>query len=185
MAGISEDVEEDDSVWMLTRARLPWLVIGMLGGLLGALFMEAFEQNITLTLTFFIPLIMATGGNVGIQSSSLVVQGLANKSAFSKTTYTRLWKVFWVAIFNGLLLAALVFLGVQLLMGSGLKLALIVALSLLCVVLLSSFMGTTTPLLLDKYGINPALASGPFITTVNDLLGLAVYFGVAHLLYSL
>lgn len=185
MAGISEDVEEDDSVWVLTRARLPWLVIGMLGGLLGALFMEAFEENITLTLTFFIPLIMATGGNVGIQSSSLVVQGLANKSAFSKTTYTRLWKVFWVAIVNGLLLAALVFLGVQLLMGSGLKLALIVALSLLCVVLLSSFMGTTTPLLLDKYGINPALASGPFITTANDLLGLAVYFGVAHLLYSL
>jgi len=185
MAGISEDVEEDDSVWVLTRARLPWLVIGMLGGMLGALFMEAFEENITLTLTFFIPLIMATGGNVGIQSSSLVVQGLANKSAFSKTTYTRLWKVFWVAIVNGLLLAALVFLGVQLLMGSGLKLALIVALSLLCVVLLSSFMGTTTPLLLDKYGINPALASGPFITTANDLLGLAVYFGVAHLLYSL
>ena len=185
MSGISEDVEEDDSVWMLTRARLPWLVIGMLGGLLGALFMEAFEQNITLTLTFFIPLIMATGGNVGIQSSSLVVQGLANKSAFTKNTYIRLWKVFWVAILNGLLLAALVFLGVQLLMGSGMKLAIIVALSLLCVVLLSSFMGTATPLLLDKIGINPALASGPFITTVNDLLGLAVYFGVAHVMYSM
>ncbi len=185
MAGISEDVEEDDSVWMLTRARLPWLVVGMLGGLLGALFMEAFEHNITLTLTFFIPLIMATGGNVGIQSSSLVVQSLANKSAFSKTTYTRLWKVFWVAILNGLLLAAMVFLGVQFLMGSGLRLALIVALALMSVVLLSSFMGTATPLLLDKFGINPALASGPFITTANDLLGLAVYFGVAHLLFSM
>ncbi len=185
MAGITEDVEEDDSIWMLTRARLPWLVIGMLGGLLGALFMEAFEENITLTLTFFIPLIMATGGNVGIQSSSLIVQSLANKSAFTKTTYKRLWKVFWVAILNGLLLAALVFFGVQFLMGSGLTLALIVALSLLCVVLLASFMGTATPLLMDKFGINPALASGPFITTANDLLGLAVYFGVAHLLYSL
>ena len=185
MAGISEDVEEDDSIWVLTRARLPWLVIGMLGGLLGALIMEAFEQNITLALTFFIPLIMATGGNVGIQSSSLVVQGLANKSAFSKNTYRRLWKVFWVAILNGLLLAALVFLGVQFLMGSGLTLAFIVALALLSVVLLASFMGTVTPLLMDKFGINPALASGPFITTANDLLGLAVYFGVAHLLYSL
>jgi magnesium transporter len=185
MSGISEDVEEDDSIWMLTRARLPWLVVGMLGGLLGALFMEAFENNITLTLTFFIPLIMATGGNVGIQSSSLVVQSLANKSAFSKTTYTRLWKVFWVAILNGLLLAAMVFLGVQFLMQSGLKLALIVAFSLLSVVLLASFMGTATPLILDKFGINPALASGPFITTANDLLGLAVYFGVAHLLFSL
>ena len=185
MSGISEDVEEDDSIWMLTRARLPWLVVGMLGGLLGALFMETFENNITLTLTFFIPLIMATGGNVGIQSSSLVVQSLANKSAFSKTTYTRLWKVFWVAILNGLLLAAMVFLGVQFLMSSGLKLALIVALSLLSVVLLASFMGTATPLILDKFGINPALASGPFITTANDLLGLAVYFGVAHLLFSL
>jgi magnesium transporter len=185
MAGISEDVEEDDSVWMLTRARLPWLVVGMLGGLLGALFMEAFEQNITLTLTFFIPLIMATGGNVGIQSSSLVVQSLANKSGFSKTTYTRLGKVFWVAILNGFLLAAMVFLGVQFIMGSGLRLALIVSIALLSVVLLSSFMGTATPLILARFGINPALASGPFITTANDLLGLAVYFGVAHLLYSL
>ena len=185
MAGISEDVEEDDSVWMLTRARLPWLVIGMLGGLVGALFMEAFEQNITLTLTFFIPLIMATGGNVGIQSSSLVVQSLANKTAFSKTTYKRLWKVFWVAILNGVLLAIMVLIGVQFLMGSGFKLAMIVALSLLSVVLLASFMGTATPLILDKLGINPALASGPFITTANDLLGLAVYFGVAHILYSI
>ena len=185
MAGISEDVEEDDSVWMLTRARLPWLVIGMVGGLLGALFMETFEKNITLTLTFFIPLIMATGGNVGIQSSSLVVQGLANKSAFSQTTVNRLWKVFWVAILNGVLLAAMVLLGVQLLMGNDFKLALVVAIALLSVVLLASFMGTATPLILDKFGINPALASGPFITTANDLLGLAVYFGVAHLLYSI
>ncbi len=185
MAGISEDVEEDDSVWVLTRARLPWLVIGMIGGLLGALFMETFEKNITLTLTFFIPLIMATGGNVGIQSSSLVVQGLANKSAFSQTTYRRLGKVFWVAILNGVLLAIMVFLGVQFVMGNGFRLALIVSLALLSVVLLASFMGTATPLILDKFGINPALASGPFITTANDLLGLAVYFGVAHILYTL
>ncbi len=185
MAGISEDVEEDDSVWMLTRARLPWLVIGMVGGLLGALFMETFEKNITLTLTFFIPLIMATGGNVGIQSSSLVVQSLANKPAFSQTTVSRLWKVFWVAILNGVLLAAMVLFGVQLLMGNDFKLAIVVAIALLSVVLLASFMGTATPLILDKFGINPALASGPFITTANDLLGLAVYFGVAHLLYSI
>ncbi len=185
MAGISEDVEEDDSVWMLTRARLPWLVIGMVGGLLGAVFMEAFEDNINLTLTFFIPLIMATGGNVGIQSSSLVVQGLANKSAFSDATQQRLWKVLWVAILNGLLLAAMVFLGVQFLMGNSVRLALIVSLALLSVVLLASFMGTATPLILDRFGINPALASGPFITTANDLLGLAVYFGVANILYSL
>ena len=185
MTGISEDVEEDDSIWVLTRARLPWLVIGMIGGLLGALFMETFEKNITLTLTFFIPLIMATGGNVGIQSSSLVVQSLANKSAFSSNTYRRLWKVFWVAILNGFLLAAMVFLGVQFVMGNGMKLALVVSIALLSVVLLASFMGTATPLILDRFGINPALASGPFITTANDLLGLAVYFGVAHILYNL
>ncbi len=185
MAGISEDVEEDDSVWMLTRARLPWLVIGMIGGLLGALFMETFENNINFTLTFFIPLIMATGGNVGIQSSTLVVQGLANKTAFSQTTAKRLWKVFWVAILNGVLLAAMVLLGVQFLLGNEFKLALVVSIALLSVVLLASFMGTATPLILDKFGINPALASGPFITTANDLLGLAVYFGVAHLLYSI
>lgn len=185
MSGISEDVEEDDSIWMLTRARLPWLVIGMAGGLLGAQFIGLFEENISLipAMAFFIPLITATGGNVGIQSSSIVVQTIASRSFISETIWRRLFKVLLVAVLNGLALAAIVF-GANLMLGEDIQLAMVVAIALFSVVLLASFMGTVTPILLDKAGINPALASGPFITTANDLLGLAVYFTIAHFLYN-
>ncbi len=186
MAGISSDVEEDDSVWMLSKARLPWLVIGLVGGLLGAFFISFFEGEIKLIpiMAFFIPLITATGGNVGIQSSSLVVQSLANRSAFTDTLVNRLVKVLFVAVVNGVILALIVF-GVVILFTKDQRIALTVSLALFSVVLLASFMGTITPLLLDRFGINPALASGPFITTANDLLGLIVYFAVAHSLYGL
>ncbi|WKN44471.1 magnesium transporter [Tunicatimonas pelagia] len=186
MAGISGDVEErSDSVWQLSRARLPWLIIGMLGGLLGARFIGIFEADIALVpaMAFFIPLITATGGNVGIQSSSLVVQSLATSSVFGDQLAKRLVKVLIVALINGLSLGALV-LGFNLLFGEELRLAGVVAIALFSVVLLASFMGTLTPLVLNRFGVNPALASGPFITTANDLLGLAVYFSVAHLLYE-
>ncbi|MEO0331458.1 MAG: magnesium transporter [Bacteroidota bacterium] len=186
MAGISGDVEErSDSVWLLSKARLPWLVIGMVGGLLGARFIGIFEADIALVpaMAFFIPLITATGGNVGIQSSSLVVQSLATSSVFGDQLTKRLVKVLIVALINGLALGILV-LGFNLLFGEELRLASVVAIALFSVVLLASFMGTLTPLVLDRFGVNPALASGPFITTANDLLGLAVYFSVAHLLYE-
>ena len=186
MSGISEDVEErSGSVWLLSRARLPWLVIGMVGGLLGAQFIGIFEQDIALVpaMAFFIPLITATGGNVGIQSSSLVVQSLANTSVFSDSLGKRLGKVLLVALVNGLALGALVF-AFNLLFGENMTLAAVVAIALFSVVLLASLMGTITPLILDRLGVNPALASGPFITTANDLLGLAVYFSVAHALYG-
>ena len=185
MAGISEDVEEDDSIWRLTRARLPWLTVGMLGGLLGAQFIGLFERDIMLipAMSFFIPLITATGGNVGIQSSSIILQSLANPSAFSESNWTRFVKTLMVALLNGVVLAGLVF-GINMLFGQEIRLASVVSLALLSVVLLASFMGTITPLVLNRFGINPALASGPFITTANDLLGLGVYFGVARLILS-
>jgi magnesium transporter len=183
MAGISEDVEEDDSVWMLTRARLPWLIIGMFGGLLGAQFIGVFEEDILIVpaMAFFIPLITATGGNVGIQSSSIVLQSLASKSVFDDSFLKRILKVLAVAILNGIVIAGIV-MGMNLILGQDIKLAIVVSIALFNVVLLASFMGTVTPLLLDKLGINPALAAGPFITTANDLLGLLVYFTVAHFL---
>lgn len=185
MAGIVTDVEEDDSVWALSKARLPWLIIGMVGGLLAAQITDLFSADIKVIagLALFIPLIMATGGNVGIQSSSIVVQSLAVKNAFSDGIGKRLLKVLIVAVVNGLVLAVLVF-GSVLLIFQDQYLSYTVAIALFSVVLLASFMGTVTPLVLDNFGINPALASGPFITTANDLLGLAVYFSVAHLLYS-
>jgi len=186
MSGISEDVEEDDSVWMITRARLPWLIIGMGGGLLGAWFMGFFERDIVMipAMAFFIPLITATGGNVGIQSSAIVVQSLADKSGIDQGNIQRFIKGLLVSLINGIVLAGMV-LFFNTLMGQPIKLGLVVSIALFGVVLLASIMGTITPLLLDRFGINPALASGPFITTANDLVGLGVYFSIAHILYNI
>ena len=185
MSGISADVEEDDSIWALSKARLPWLIIGMGGGLLAAQITDIFRGDIAIItgLALFIPLIMATGGNVGIQSSSIVVQSLANPSAFKSSIASRLVRVLFVAVVNGAILSLMV-LGAVLLIFNEVLLAYTVAIALFSVVLLASFMGTITPLILDRFGINPALASGPFITTANDLLGLAVYFSVAHAIFN-
>jgi magnesium transporter len=182
MSGISENIEEDDSVLTLSRARLPWLLIGTIGGLLGAQFIGFFETDLKLVpaMAFFIPLITATGGNVGIQSSTIVVQALANASSFVGGTFQRLSKAFTVALVNGVVIALVVF-GFNVIF-TEVRLALIVSIALFSVVCLASLMGTITPIVLDRLGINPALASGPFITTANDLIGLAVYFLVARML---
>jgi len=183
MSGITEDVEEDDSVWRNTRARLPWLLIGILGGMVSARFMGFFEMEIAriTAIAFFIPLIQATGGNVGIQSSSLVVQSLASPGFVDEGLWKRLLKVFSVAILNGFFLSIVVF-GITWLVFGYDSLNTVVALALFFVVVFASFIGTVTPLILNRMGFNPALASGPFITTTNDLLGLAVYFLTIHLL---
>ena len=184
MAGIAEDVEEDDNVWILSRARLPWLIIGLFGGLVGARFIGVFEEDLmkVASLAFFIPLIIATGGNVGIQSSALVVQSLASITAFETSAWKKFIKTLLVAILNGVVLSGLVYAFVFFLYGA--TLAFVVSVALFSVVMLASLLGTAIPLALDKIGFNPALASGPFITTTIDLLGLAVYFIVAHLLYN-
>jgi magnesium transporter len=183
MSGITENVEEDDSIWLNTRARLPWLLIGILGGLLSARFMGFFEAELArvTAIAFFVPLIQATGGNVGIQSSSLVVQSLANPSFVDEGLWQRLLKVFSVALINGFFLSAIVYGVTWIVFGSGI-LNIVVSIALFCVVLFASFIGTITPLILNRFGFNPALASGPFITTINDLLGIAIYFLTIHLL---
>ncbi len=183
MSGITEDVEEDDSVWRNARARLPWLLIGILGGMVSARFMGLFEAEIArvTAISFFIPLIQATGGNVGIQSSSLVVQSLVSPGIVSDGLWKRLMKVFAVAILNGLMLCTLVFAITWLVFGND-DLNLVVSLSLFFVIVFASFIGTITPLILNRLGFNPALASGPFITTTNDLLGLGIYFLSIHML---
>lgn len=183
MSGIAADVEEDDSIWALSKARLPWLLIGLVGGTLGAWAIGFFEGDLdrNASLAFFIPLVMATGGNVGIQSSTLVVQSLANKSAFDDSFGKRVAKMLLVALLTGIVLAAISFFIVYLWKGDK-SLGQVVGVSLIGVVMLSSFMGTTTPIVLDKFGINPALASGPFITTTNDILGIIVYLAMANLL---
>lgn len=187
MTGISADVEESDSIFRISKARLPWLLIGVIGGLMGAQIISFFEEGLSkyIALASFIPLVAATGGNVGIQSSSLVVQTLASKSVFNDTPWQRFVKGVLIALLNGVVLGSFVFGVVVFIYGFENIFGLTIGLAMFCVVLLASFMGTVTPLVLDKFGINPAIASGPFITTANDLLGLAVYFGVAVALLKL
>lgn len=182
MSGISENVEIRDSIWTLTRARLPWLIVGMFGGLLGAKLIGFFEKDLVAVpaMAFFIPLIMATGGNVGIQSSSIIVQSLAQANSLDDDMVSRLWKAFLVSILNGVVIASLVFTFNAFFIG--LNIAMIVGMSIFCVVLLASFTGTIIPVVLHKMDVNPALASGPFITTFNDLVGIAVYFLIAKFL---
>lgn len=186
MTGISENVEEDDSVLRISRARLPWLIIGMVGGLLAAHFMGFYEDDIALlpAIALFVPLITATGGNVGIQSSSIIIQTLSSNEVMFDNITQRLIKVILVALLNAFIISILVFAATYL-FKSDFTLAMVVSVALFSVVMLASMMGTITPMVLDKFGINPAVAAGPFITTANDLLGLTIYFGIAHMLYNL
>ncbi|HTH56171.1 MAG TPA: magnesium transporter [Cyclobacteriaceae bacterium] len=183
MSGITEDVEEDDSLWLNVRARLPWLLIGIFGGMLSARFMGFFEQELAkvTAIAFFVPLIQATGGNVGIQSSGLVVQSLSNPDYVDEGLWKRLAKVFMVALLNGLLLSLIVLASTYIFFNND-RLSLVVSFALFCVVLFSSFVGTVTPILINRLGFNPALASGPFITTMSDLLGLTTYFLTVQIL---
>jgi magnesium transporter len=186
MTGITENVEEDDSVFRISRSRLPWLIIGMVGGLLAAQFMGLFESDIAMlpAVALFVPLITATGGNVGIQSSSIIIQTLSSNAVVFENFAQRIFKLVMVALLNALIISILVF-AFSYLFRNELKLSIVVSVALFSVVILASLMGTITPMVLDKFGINPAVAAGPFITTANDLLGLAIYFGIAHMLYNL
>ena len=174
-SGITEDVESSDSVWQLTRARLPWLLIGLVGGLLGAKVIGIFEIDKNIELAFFIPLIAAMGGNVGVQSAAIVVQGLANESIKINTILSKLVKELGVALLNGIVCSAIIF-GATFALNYRIDLSLTVSLSLFSVIVFAALFGTFVPLTLDKYKIDPALATGPFITTVNDILGLVIYF---------
>lgn len=177
MSGITEDVQADDTIWKNTRARLPWLLIGIFGGMLSARFMGLFEAELArvTAIAFFVPLIQATGGNVGIQSSSLVVQSLASSGFVQEGLVQRLTKVLLVAVLNGFFLSVIVF-GANWAIFGNRELSMVVSIALFSVVVFASLIGTITPLILDRFGFNPAVASGPFITTINDLLGLTVYF---------
>ena len=174
-SGITEDVESSDSVWQLTRARLPWLLIGLVGGLLGAKVIGIFEIEKNIELAFFIPLIAAMGGNVGVQSAAIVVQGLANESIKINTILSKLVKELGVAVLNGIICSTIIF-GATFALNYRIDLSLTVSLSLFSVIVFAALFGTFVPLTLDKYKIDPALATGPFITTVNDILGLVIYF---------
>ena len=180
-SGISEDVESSDSLWGLTRARLPWLLIGMIGGILGAEVMGLFDLRERFKMAFFIPLIAAMGGNVGIQSAAIIVQGLANDSLKMENISRKLLKELAVGLLNGII-CSIIILGVAYTLGYGVQLSLTVSISLLAVIVFAALFGTFIPLTLKRHNIDPALATGPFITTVNDVLGLFIYFWIGQLI---
>ena len=183
-SGISESVDSTDSVKVLTRARLPWLLVGLLGGVLGALVIGQYEDTLQIypEMALFIPLIAAMGGNVGVQSSAIIVQGLANNSLGFDNLFQRLRKEFLVALLNGVVCSILIFAYTILYKDSN-ELAATVSVALVLVIIFAGLFGTFVPLMLDKYKIDPALATGPFITTMNDIVGLFIYFGIGHLMY--
>jgi len=184
-SGISEDIESTDNVWLLTRARIPWLLIGLLGGILVAHVIGIFEIDIGMypEMVFFIPLIASMGGNVGVQSSAIIVQGLANNTLGIESTIKKLLKELVVACINGIALSGLIFV-YNILISDSLALTLSVSAALFSVIIFASLGGTFIPLLLDRMKIDPAVATGPFITTLNDITGLFVYLMIGRILYG-
>ncbi|MCZ8229882.1 magnesium transporter [Flavobacterium sp.] len=181
-AGISQDVEADDSIMELTKARLPWLVLALLGGFITVRVLGLFEGAMLEhgKLFFFTPLIAAMAGNVGVQSSAIIVQGLANNT-LSGSLFNRLVKEISLSLLNGLILASILFFGSHFLLNVEVIIGVIVTIALVSVIIIASLIGTFIPLLLDKFGIDPALATGPFITTSNDICGILIYFSIAKL----
>lgn len=184
-AGISQDVEADDSIWELTRARLPWLILGLFGGAGAAVIMGGFEEMFRqYTILFlFTPLIAAMAGNVGVQSSAIIVQGLAHDD-IKGSIGNRLVKEMLLALLNGVILAVLLFVFTWLWKGDVLT-ALAISLSLIAVIVVAGFVGTFIPLFLHKRGIDPAIATGPFITTSNDIFGILIYFMIAKIVLGI
>ena len=182
-AGISQDVEANDSILELTKARLPWLVLALLGGFISVKMLGLFEGAMKEhgELFFFTPLIAAMAGNVGVQSSAIIVQGLANHS-ITGSIFNRLLKEISLSLLNGAILAIILFIGSHFLLGVEPKIGMIVTIALISVIIIASLIGTFIPLILDKFGIDPALATGPFITTSNDICGILIYFSIAKLI---
>ncbi|MES2617989.1 MAG: magnesium transporter [Bacteroidota bacterium] len=184
-AGLSENVESTDKVWILSRARLPWLMVGLAGGLGSSALVSNFEGDISHLpqMAFFMPVVAAMGGNAGVQSSAIIVQGLANNTLGSKDILPKLGKEFTVSLLNGLICSALL-LSWNVMIGHGFDLSMVVSIALISVIIFASLLGTITPLILEKFNIDPALATGPFITTTNDVIGLGVYFTLGRMLLS-
>ncbi|WP_299834277.1 magnesium transporter [uncultured Tenacibaculum sp.] len=183
-AGITQDVEADDTILELTRARLPWLFLGLLGGIGAFLIMKNFEHTFkeNAVLFFFTPLIAAMAGNVGVQSSAIIVQGLANDDVKGSVN-KRLIKEMLLATLNGIALAIVLFLFVYFSdADNDLRISLAVSVSLVAVIIVAGLIGTFIPLFLDKRGIDPAIATGPFITTSNDIFGILIYFTIAKII---
>lgn len=185
-SGISEDVDATDTPMVQMRARLPWLLIGLAGGILSSQIIAQYEEELRIDpkMAFFMPLIAATAGNVGVQSSAIVVQGLASGMLDGVNLMSRLWKELRVAVLTALVCGTLIFL-VNLALQQSQALSYTVSIALFTVILTAAMFGTMIPLLLERLKVDPAMATGPFVTTLNDITGLLTYFTVGHLMYGL
>jgi len=182
-AGVQGDVEADDSIYELTKARLPWLFLGLVGGLGSVFILEGFEEFMSdpnyKALFFFTPLIAAMAGNVGVQSSAIIVQGLAN-DVVKGSLLKRLIKELGLSLINGLIFGLLTII-FGLIIDQPIELSLVISLSMLCVIVVAALIGTSVPIILEKRGIDPAIATGPFITTSNDIFGIFLFFYIAKI----
>ncbi|MFB6258047.1 MAG: magnesium transporter [Flavobacteriales bacterium] len=182
-SGLSENLTPTTRPLQISRSRLPWLLIGLTGGVLGAQVIGAYEEELKMSpaLAFFIPLVAAMGGNVGIQSSAVVVKSIANETLELEGTGKRVLREVLVALINGAVCGLLILL-YNLVSGGGMDIAYTVSLSLCSVIFLAALNGTLVPLMLHRLGADPAIATGPFITTLNDVLGVFIYFSIAALI---
>jgi magnesium transporter len=185
-AGISRGVEADDSIWELTKARLPWLIIGMFGGIGAASIISSFQEvmNTFPILLIFVPLIQATAGNVGVQSSAIMVQGLANNTVRGEIL-NRLLKEFTLALINGAAIAAIVLIISHFFFHTSYLISITLCVALISVIIIAALIGTFIPVFLDKRGVDPAVATGPFITTGNDIFGILIYFSIAKVILGI
>ncbi len=186
-SGISSDIDADDSIFAQTKARLPWLLIGIIGGIVNSLILGGFERQLaTVTaLAFFIPLIGGTGGNVGVQASAIVVQGLANGRLELADFWHQIWRGVRIAILNAIVISGVVFAYISLTEPGDYALVMAVSVSLFAVVIFATVFGTLVPLTLEKLRVNPALATGPFIQITNDVVGLLIYVGMSIWMLSI
>ncbi len=182
-AGITRNVDADDSIWTLTKARLPWLLIGMFGGLCAASIIGGFSTALQKfpILLLFVPLIQSTAGNVGIQSSAIIVQGLAN-GTIKDGIWKLLWKEFLLGLLNGLGIAIIVLFFSHFWFGTPYLVSVTICLALVTVIIIAATIGTFIPLFLEKRGLDPAVSTGPFITTSNDIFGVFIYFLIAKVI---
>jgi magnesium transporter len=185
-SGITGDVEASDNVWRLTRARVPWLLIGLLGGLFGSRVVGSFGYVLDIhpQLAFFMPLIAAMGGNVGIQSSAIVVQSLAAGGPSLDSPFRKLLKEFSVALLNATVLSVLAF-AYNYIIGSPEALIFTVSGAMFSVVVFASLFGALVPLILEKIKIDPAVATGPFVTTLNDIIGMGIYLTIGTFFFQI
>ncbi len=185
MSGMTQNIESGDKIWEITQGRLFWLVVALFGGIIGSRVISNYEEQISIypEMAFFMPLIAAMGGNVGVQSSALIVKGLANNTIAAGSILPKLWKEVSVGIINGLVCSGIL-LTYSLFFAPTLALSITVSIALMTVILFASIFGTFVPLALNKLKIDPALATGPFITTSNDIIGLFLYFMIGRLMYG-